>query len=391
MSLGDWDGQILTTLDALPIGFLVSAPTGAILHANRALQELLGSAPEALSGRPWFDAFLSPAGRILVESHLYPELRSGGKAVGLVLELVDAAGGRIPVMLHSVVERDPGGAPVRHLHFFVKRPDPDENERQLWESLRSLEDTTQELRELTAGLERRVQERTQELSAANAELEGFIRAITHELKSPLRALGGFSHILSRDFAGQLDPRAQDYLERIERTAGSMNKLVGDLLEFARQVARPLERDWIDISGLAGRLASALGELEPGRTVLWEIPPGMAAWGDPSLLEVVFRNLLSNAWKYTAKVPEPAIRLGTVQEGPLLGFRVQDNGAGFEVPEDGMPFQPFKRFHDASEFPGTGLGLSTVHRILARHGGRLAVESRPGAGATFTVWLPAPRG
>ncbi len=246
--------------------------------------------------------------------------------------------------------------------------------------------TLEELRRLNASLERRVAERTAELSAANRELDSFAYAVSHDLRAPLRAMSGFAQALVEDFAGQLGGEARTYLEQIALASRRMGELIDGLLTLSRSTRGGMNHDLIDLSGMARRLLADLARGEPDRTVAWEVADCLEARGDARMLEVVLSNLLGNAWKYTARTAAPRLRVYAEARGGGHWFCVADNGAGFDMAHAARLFQPFQRLHRQEEFPGMGIGLATVQRIVHRHGGRIEAHGEPGRGAVFSFTL-----
>jgi PAS domain S-box-containing protein len=232
-------------------------------------------------------------------------------------------------------------------------------------------------------LERHVRERTAELVAANRELEAFSYSVSHDMRSPIRAIAAFSGILLGDHSGELSTEARRLLERIAASAEHMGALIDALLELSRLMRRPLQRERVDLSAVAERLLRETAGRSPDRVVRTVVQPGLSAVADGVLLRSVLENLIGNAWKYTAKTPGASIEFG--REGGE--FYVRDNGVGFDMTYSDKLFKPFERLHSAEEFPGTGIGLATVDRILRRHGGRTRAEGAPGGGATIYFTLP----
>ena len=245
----------------------------------------------------------------------------------------------------------------------------------------------QEVRKLNAELEQRVEERTVELEAANQELESFAYAVSHDLRAPLRALSGFSQALVEDYGPDLKGEARSHLDQITQASRKMGDLIDGLLILSRCTRGDLSRDPVDLSALAERLRAELAQAEPERRVVWQIEPGLVGRGDARMLEVVLRNLLANAWKYTAKTAAATIRFYGEPAGKAPFFCVADNGAGFAMAHAAKLFQPFQRLHRQDEFPGIGIGLATVQRIVHRHGGEIRAEGAVGQGATFRFSLP----
>lgn len=240
----------------------------------------------------------------------------------------------------------------------------------------------EQLREVNESLEERVHLRTAELETSNRELEAFSYTVAHDLRSPLRALDGYSKYLLEKAVDRLDARSADYLARIRAAAQRMGRLIDDLLNMARISRVPVQRQSVDISKLAASVVEELRRNEPDRRVEVEIQPELCVPGDPGLLQIVLENLLGNAWKFTSTREDARITLGmTSQDGRPVYF-VRDNGVGFDMAYVHTLFQPFHRLHTEAEFPGTGIGLALVQRIIARHGGRVWAEAAVGKGATF---------
>jgi light-regulated signal transduction histidine kinase (bacteriophytochrome) len=244
----------------------------------------------------------------------------------------------------------------------------------------------EEIRRLNADLERRVVERTAELTAANRELDSFAYAVSHDLRAPLRAMSGFSQALAEDFGGQLQGEARVYLEQIDLASLKMSELIDGLLTLSRCTRGELQYDVVDLSDLAGRLLAELAQGDPERQVAVEVEAGLQARGDARMIEAVMRNLLGNAWKYTTHAAAPNIRMYAEERDGARRFCVADNGAGFDMAHSNRLFQPFQRLHRQEEFPGIGIGLATVQRIVHRHGGGIEAQGEPGKGATFCFTL-----
>ncbi len=241
-------------------------------------------------------------------------------------------------------------------------------------------------------LARRVRERTAALEAANKELEAFSYSVSHDLRAPLRALNGFSQALLSQYGPQLDAQGRHYLERIQASAQRMGDLIDDLLTLSRITRREMTRQPVDLSALAREIAAELQAREPQRQAEFNIADGLTTEGDPHLLRIALENLLGNAWKFTGKREQTFIEFGKIERGRAGDslsphtFFVRDNGAGFDMAYAGKLFAPFQRLHGLEEFPGTGIGLATVQRIVARHGGRVWAEAAVEQGATFYFTL-----
>jgi signal transduction histidine kinase len=224
-----------------------------------------------------------------------------------------------------------------------------------------------------------------ELERINRDLDAFSASVSHDLRAPLRAIEGFSRLLGEDYAGVLDERGHGYVDRIGANVRTMSTLIDDLLTMAKITRATLAAEPIDLSGLAEAVVGDLRRAEPERTVAITIAPDLRAVGDRRLVHIALVNLIGNAWKYTGKVAEPRIEVGRLAAEPATFF-VRDNGAGFDMRYAKRLFEPFQRLHPAAEFEGTGVGLATVERIVARHGGRVWAEATVGEGAVFYFTL-----
>ncbi len=242
------------------------------------------------------------------------------------------------------------------------------------------------LRHLNETLEQRVQERTSELALANRELESFSYSVSHDLRAPLQVIDGFGRALSSRYAGALDEQAHHYLNRIRINTRQMSQLIDDLLSLAHVTRTDITAEPLDLAARAHNVVEQLRALEPDVTVEVEIDAAMPCVGDARLLTIVLENLIGNAWKFSSKAESPRIRIGSREEHGETAFYVADNGAGFDMAYADKLFKAFQRLHAASEFPGTGIGLATVHRIITRHGGRVWAQSAVGQGATFLFTL-----
>jgi light-regulated signal transduction histidine kinase (bacteriophytochrome) len=244
-----------------------------------------------------------------------------------------------------------------------------------------------EQRRLIAEFEERVRERTVQLQAAIAELEAFSYSVSHDLRAPLRSIAGFSQALIEDAGPSLSADARDDIARIVAASRRMDHLINDLLNLSMVTRADMTRESVDVTELATRIIGELSDTSPTRPVATTVAPGMVAYGDPRLVRVVLENLLTNAWKFTSRRERACIEVGqTDADGASPVFFVRDNGVGFDPAFADKLFGPFQRLHDAAEFPGTGIGLATVRRIVLRHGGRVWAESRPGQGASFYFTL-----
>ena len=263
------------------------------------------------------------------------------------------------------------------------------------------------LHRLNQELDQRVRARTLDLEAANKELEAFSYSVSHDLPAPLRGMDGFSQALLESYDGQLDARGRDWLNRIRAGCQRMGQLIDDLLRLSRLTRAEMRRQRVDLTAMAREIAGELRETAPGRPVEFRIAEGLTGVGDPHLLRPALRNLLENAWKFTAKRPAAVIELGRSPAPPPTDpaaapdparphpgettYFVRDNGAGFDMAYADKLFGPFQRLHSVKDYPGNGIGLALVQRVVHRHGGRIWAEAAPDQGATFYFTLNEPGG
>ncbi|SPE19383.1 putative Histidine kinase [Burkholderiales bacterium] len=244
------------------------------------------------------------------------------------------------------------------------------------------------IQERVAQLEREHLERARQFESASREMESFSYSVSHDLRSPLRVVDGFASIILEDYGSRLDELGREHVKRIAGAANRMNAMIDALLAMSRRTGRELEVERVDLSRAARELADELRASDFSRTVEFRIEPDLKADGDPVLLRLVLQNLLGNAFKFSAHAPVALIEFGYhIVDGNDVFF-VRDNGAGFDMRFAERLFGLFQRFHSQNEFPGTGVGLATVQRILRKHGGRVWAESEPGKGACFYFTLPA---
>lgn len=354
------------------IGKALLDSNGAIVENNPAFGRIFGRSDQALAGQSLNEFLDDGDTQPLVTSQM---------------QAFDEQGGVI--RLTRSLRR--GDDEVRHVQLTFA-PVPNEPGIDV-SRLVQVEDVTERVRAeaavqaLNRTLEARVAARTRELSEANRELESFAYSVSHDLRAPLRGIEGFSRMLGERHADGLDATGRDYLDRVRKGTARMGELIDALLKLARiGRAEPDVAD-VDLSALAADVVAGLGDAEPARHVEVHIQPGMHAQGDRALLHNLLENLLGNAWKFTRgrDVARVEFLLETGADGGGW-FVVRDNGAGFDPDYANKLFKPFQRLHSQDEFPGHGIGLASVKRIIERHGGEIEAESQPGRGATFRFTL-----
>lgn len=245
----------------------------------------------------------------------------------------------------------------------------------------------QEVLYLNSVLEQKVRQRTAELEAANKELAAFSYSVSHDLRAPLRRIEGFRRILAEDYQQTIDDKGRHYLSRIEAGTHEMADMIDSFLRLSRTTQGEMEVKRYNISEMVSSIIKGFHEREPERILESAIQPDVYADVDKRFFEVMLTNLIDNAWKYSRQKAVTKIQFGTQQQEGECVYYVSDEGAGFDMSYAGRLFSPFARLHKAEEFEGTGIGLTTVQRIISRHGGQVRASSAPGEGATFyfTLW------
>jgi signal transduction histidine kinase len=243
---------------------------------------------------------------------------------------------------------------------------------------RNFDAMTQALRESFAVLELN----NRELAAANQELDAFSYSVSHDLRAPLRSIDGFSRVLVEDCSDRLNDECLDAIARIRAASQGMGHLIENLLRLSQVTRASLDVTRVDLSAMAREIAAEIDREAADRAVEWAIEPGLCIEADPALMRIALQNLLQNAWKFTGGTERPVIRVGALQRGASIEYYVADNGAGFDMAFADRLFGAFQRLHRAEEFPGSGIGLAIVKRIIRRHGGDIWAEAKPGEGASF---------
>jgi PAS domain S-box-containing protein len=364
--------KILTDIaEGAPIGLLRLRADGVIQWANPAQLELLGYTQEDYVGKSASEFYDNPAeGRDVLA-----RLKRGDTLRDYETRLHARDGSMRTVLINSSASYREDGT-LLHARLFTH-------------NITGRRRAEEENRRLNLELEKRVQQRTAQLEAANKELEAFSYSVSHDLRAPLRALRGFTEALLELHAAQLDARGQEFLRRACAASCQMDRLIEDLLKLSHVSRGALQHQEVNLSLLAGDIAAELADSDSARKVEFLIEPDCVAEGDPRLVRVALDNLLRNAWKFSGKRADARIEFGLTEEAEPAFF-VRDNGAGFDMAFAKRLFGVFQRLHAASEFPGTGIGLATVQRIIHRHGGRSWAVGAVNGGATFYFTLPGAR-
>jgi light-regulated signal transduction histidine kinase (bacteriophytochrome) len=231
-----------------------------------------------------------------------------------------------------------------------------------------------------------VEHQATELQAANKDLEAFGYSVTHDMKQPLRALGSFSDLLYEEYKDKLDETGKDYLERIRKASLFISELTEDMLKLSRITRAEMKREPVDLGSIANSIINEFKDDQPLRQIEIKIAPNLIVSGDTQLLTMALRNLLENAWKFTLKCQITHIEFGSIEEEGKMVYFIKDNGIGFDMRYKDKLFQPFQRLTTDKDYPGTGIGLAIVQRIIRRHGGKIWAEAETGKGATFYFTL-----
>ena len=356
-------------LDAAPDAMVIVDPTGRIVIANRQAQAMFGYTVEELVGQPV--EILIPEGYGATHAQhrdrYAASLRARPMGAGLALSARRKDGGEFPVEI-SLSPLETAEGPL------------------VSASVRDISDRKQAEARIRA-LNEDLQRRLTELAALNRELEAFSYSVSHDLRTPLRSIDGFSQALLEEYEGSLDEQGRGYLGRVRAAATRMGELIDDLLNLSRITRRQLRREPVDLSALARTVGAQLERARAYPMPELVVTGGLVAFGDSHLLRIVLENLLGNAWKFSSRAAAPRVEFGATStpEG-ICAFFVRDNGVGFDMAYADKLFGAFQRLHGMHEFPGTGIGLATVQRIVSRHGGRVWAEAALGAGATFYFTL-----
>ncbi|MGE0082073.1 MAG: PAS domain S-box protein, partial [Thiohalomonadaceae bacterium] len=364
-SLRASEARLRALIEAAPDAILITTTYGCIEYVNPQAEAMFGFDRGELLGRGIESLIPDWFASAHVLRLLAGEQAPASTAGEALLSGQRRDGTRFPLEVSSSPLRQDG---AHYLASIVR--DVTERER-----------AARQIRSLNEHLARHVEQ----LTSLNRELEAFSYSVSHDLRGPLRSIDGFSAILADDYADRLDAEGQDYLQRIRAATGRMSELIDGLLRLSRITRADLVREDVDLSALAQTVAESLQLGDPGRAVEFAIEPGVRAHADRALLTVVLENLFGNAWKFTAGRSPARIGFACEQRDGRTVYVVRDNGAGFDMQYAGKLFRPFERLH-GREYPGTGIGLATVQRIVQRHGGEVWAESREGEGASFYFTL-----
>jgi light-regulated signal transduction histidine kinase (bacteriophytochrome) len=234
---------------------------------------------------------------------------------------------------------------------------------------------------------RHLKETSDKLEYANKELESFSFSAAHDLRAPITSIKGFSQIITEDYADKLDTDGQVCMKKISESAEKMSTLINDMLRLSKISLHQMNIQNVNMSSIAESIVDDLKKSIPERNAEIEIQKELWVKGDTNLIQIVLTNLIANAWKYSSKIKKTVIRFGLIERNEGTVYFVSDNGAGFDMNKMNRLFKPFQRLHPENEFPGTGVGLSIVERIIRRHGGKIWAESKQGEGATFYFTIP----
>ncbi len=360
-------------LQQMPAGVVIAeAPSGKLILGNQQLEKIFGhplfSSQNVEEYSQWYSLHSGGTPYISRDLPLARSLNNGEVIFQEEISIEKGDGTRGVILLSSTPISNSEGKIIASVATFYE--------------ITERKKTEEEIRELNESLEERVRERTAQLEAANKELEAFCYSVSHDLRSPLRGIDGFSRILKERYGKQFDTKGQHYLERIVANSKRMGELIDDLLQLSRVNRGEMHYQNVNLSAMAEEIIKELKSREPQRRVEVAIAPGLVVNGDPRLLKIVLENLFDNAWKYTSHHPQASIEFGSILHQGKLAYFVRDDGAGFDMNYVDKLFGSFQRLHSENQFPGTGVGLATVQRIIHRHGGRIWAEATVEKGATF---------
>ncbi len=382
-SLDSADRPYRLIVEAMSEGAATVSPRGVILNANPRLATMTGHSAQELVGSAVLD-LISDACRPAFVSLIDVSIATSARGE---VELARPDGTTVPVLI-AVSAFDLDGMPLRCLvltDLTARRAAED----RLSGANAALREAEGEVRTLNTELEARVARRTADLERSNQNLQAFTYSVAHDLRTPLRGLSGFSEVLLEDYGDHLDETGLGYARRIQAASERMGAIIDDLLSLSRVSHADMNLGPVDLSAEVAAIAGDLQASEPARRARFAIEEGVWATADRALIRIVLQNLIENAWKFTRRRDTAIIEFGATHTGGAgICCYVRDNGAGFDPAYAHKLFQPFERLHAVSEFPGTGMSLASVRRIIERHGGHTWAEGAVDRGATFYFTLDA---
>lgn len=358
-ALRESEDRFRTLAEAIPQLAYIAKADGSVYWCNRRLYEYTGKNLEQLENWGWqciYDPKVLP--RVLVR---WKQSLAAGEPLDMEFPLLGADGASRQFLTRIMPLKDSSGRVVQ------------------WFG------TSTDINELKQ-LEEQLVRRANDLAAVNSELESFSYSVAHDLRAPLAALTGLINILQEDYSVKLDDQGKEYLSIVAKSALKMNELISDILSLSKISRQEMQYSDVDMSAMAQGIIDDLKQLNPSRIIDITIQKNHHTFADESLLQLALQNLLSNAWKYTGKTPQPHIEFGAFDRDGKRIFYVKDNGTGFDMKDADKLFAPFKRLHNESDFSGVGVGLPIVDRVIKRHGGKIWAESKIGKGATFFFTL-----
>jgi PAS domain S-box-containing protein len=366
---GKMEEKLNGFLESSPDAIVIVNKEGKIVVSNSYTERLLGYTPQELAGQTVAILVAERYRKVCLQQYAVYFATRGDPMTTTSLEL-------------SAVHKDGHEIPVD----ICMKPLETEQGILITSALRDISQRKQTERNVTR-LNEQLEQRAAELEAANKELEAFSYSVSHDLRSPLHNIDGFSRALLEDYADRLDTEGQEHLKHVRSSCQQMEEIIDALLALSKMMRTEMFRQRVDLSMLACQIADELKAKAPDRVVDFVIANDLTAIADPQLLRVALENLLNNAWKFTSKQPRARIEVGSLlQSNGEQVFYVRDDGAGFDMEHAPKLFAPFKRLHKASDFQGTGIGLATVQRVIARHGGKIWASAAVDHGATFCFTL-----
>lgn len=380
-------------------GIFVTDHNGVLLDVNPSGCVLIGYPLADLRGKKLIDLLLPNAQekmlylftRVLMGQtgpDVWKVISKNGNLIDVSLDMRALPDGRVLGIIRDISENLQAENQIHQAQQELTNllKEADQSRMALLSMVEDHQMAEERISQLNTELEQRVQDRTSQLQASNAELEAFSYSVSHDLRAPLRAMDGYSNLLLSDYPDRLDDQGRHYLSRIQEASKRMGELIEDLLNLSRITRSEFIRRQVDLSQIAKEIAVTLRDQNRDRVVEFKIEPDLIVEGDSRLLKIVLENLMNNALKFTEKCKSALISVGKLSGGSEMVYFVKDNGIGFEMTYAGKLFAPFQRLHSVQDYPGTGIGLVIVQRIITRHGGRIWPEAEVGKGATFYFTL-----